>query len=166
MEDFYLKYYFYKILGYNNYEDRDKFFYVAKTSDISKIKHRLIHILTYYKSFVNRELTIKYIDVLNREEIIYLEEILNYILDKPYCKIVRYANKSLNDTDIDMKYTGTREHVYSNKFYSDEQLMNGVKRKESLQLEKYQLEDEFLPDKYIKYRDAYLDRTIYRSYVM
>ena len=166
MEDLYLKYYFYKVLAYNKYEDKDKFFYVAKNSDISKIKNRLIHILIYYKSFVNRELTIKYIDILNKEEVIYLEDILNYIIHKPYCKIVRYINKSLNDTDIDMKYEIVRQHKYSNKFYSDEQLMDGIKNKESIQLEKYQIQNEFLPDKYIRYRDMYLDRTIYRSYVM
>lgn len=167
MEDTYLKYYFYKILAFDNNEDRNKFFYVAKNTDISKIKNRLIHILLYYKSFVNRNKTIKYIKLLEEEKVAFLEDILDYITSKPYCKILRYIKGDIGKiTNVDMNYEDQNKFIYDNIYYTDEQLMDGIKDKELIQLEKYEIEDEFITDEYEDSRHKYLLRTIFRSSVM
>lgn len=167
MEDTYLKYYFYKILAFDNNEDRNKFFYVAKNTDISKIKNRLIHILLYYKSFVNRNKTIKYIKLLEEEKVAFLEDILDYITSKPYCKILRYIKGDIGKiTNVDMNYEDQNKFIYDNIYYTDEQLMDGIKDKELIQLEKYEIEDEFITDEYENSKYKYLLRTIFRSSVM
>lgn len=172
MDDIYLKFYFYKILVNNLEEDKNKFFYVAKNIRDKKIlSKRLIHILIYYKSFVDYERTIKYIDYLKKLNLQFLEDILSYIVNTPYCRILKYlsfCDKPANIEDIkniDFYFTEEILHKYENVYYSDKELEKGIKDKFTIQNEKYQIDNELITDEYLKYKEKYLSHTLYRSMV-
>lgn len=174
MQDDYLKFYFYRILDKNLDKDKNKFFYVAKNaSDTNKLVRRLVHILLYYKSFVNYSKTTFFIDKLEKEDFTYLDDTLSYIVSTPYCKIVRYIyskdkRQSLysiyEEYNIDFNIQNYI-YEYDNTSYSNGQLFNGIRNRDEIRFQKYKIKNELITDEFISSREEYLSRTVYRSIV-
>jgi len=153
----YLRDYYTKIVVLNDEEDIDKFYFISKNINNKQVLiDRLIHILIYYKSFVNYSKTIECINLLKEGNLNSLDGILDYVTSRPYCRIIRYKEKFMGSKveleGYDYNITDINIHNYKNKYYSNKDLEKGLTNIFNIRLEKYNLKDDLIDedDMYLK----------------